>query len=238
MIFKILFLYTINSIFLLKNSIANDNSSETTYIDISTIIEDSTEFTNNFSTPSMLTSELSDTFGTTSNVKNDTDETNTINFTNPTVSQNETESLIESLNTTLDMNQVTTSQQLIISSTTTLLLTHSKTQNNSSRVVVTLVIFGTIGILIILAFLLYVWRKTKLEENKYVTLAERLNTQSSRPSSPNIRMNEDLFVNNVSNETVFSNPGFSLQERSAKDDNFKFDFDDIINEQKNNESNV
>lgn len=239
MIVKILFLYIINIIFLFQNSIADINSSSTTVTDIFTTSEESIESSSTFITSTVPTSEFYETKATDlTDITNFStiNTTNIINFTNSTVNQNETGILST---TTLFNSQSTTFQPVdtTISTTSTRFSFISSTvQNNSPRVAIILVIFGSIGILTVLGFLFYVWRKTKLEENKYITLAERLNTQSSRPSSPNINnMNEDLFVNN---ETVFSNPAFNLQERSVKDDNFKFDFDDIITKKNNSESNL
>ncbi|RNA27130.1 hypothetical protein BpHYR1_027782 [Brachionus plicatilis] len=174
----------------------------------------------------------------TSTLTNKPSELPMTDYTGSEIVQTMTESLVTTI---LQTKETSTFQSVIpnVSTSTAISFTTSTIQNNTSRVVGILVTFGLIGIFIVLGFLFYVWRKTKLEENKYITLADRLNAQSSRPPSPNVaNMNEDMFVNNLASETVFSNPAFNLQERSGKDDNFKFDFDDITNEKRNNESDL
>lgn len=236
MIYNILFFCTINQIFFLLDSLAMSTSdfnfTSTEPISFQTSISDTsiadttinTTETTQFSTvSSLITTFIS--------------EQPVTNLINSTLIQNETESLITTIFSTKELS---TSQSVIpnITSTTASSFPTTTIENNTARVVGILVTFGCIGILIVLGFLFYVWRKTKLEENKYVTLADRLNTQSSRPPSPTTNMNEDLFVNNLGNETVFSNPAFNLQERPSKDDNFKFDFDDLTIDKRNNESNL
>ncbi|CAF0810256.1 unnamed protein product [Brachionus calyciflorus] len=223
----------------------DSNSTETTLFSETTSEINSTEITTLFSnimTTNITTATTSDNLTsnfTSSDSSSTSDSGLSTDFNSTSSILSTTLSFLNE--TTSSSNEVSTTRSTLNSTTPSLNQSTSTVENNTARVVGIMVAFGVAGIIIVIGFLVYVWRKSKLEENKYITLADKLNTTPSRPASPGTsNMNEDFFINNTRNDTVFTNPAFNLNERNkakTSNDDFKFNFDDIKTNP-NNESTL
>ena len=113
----------------------------------------------------------------------------------------------------------TTTTSTVSVENTTSAYTDGLIQVNNGKTIGVLLSFSVVGIVIVSSILLYIWRKSKYEESKYVTLSERINitANASRPSTSANANNSFTDLNNSSswNPTSYVNKAFELNRNQG-----------------------